>query len=86
MNQIQTEAQAFAELSRKLALSIIQALSVGETQEADSIAHSLLWQSIARKRELVFAVETENPDRYDLTELAIDPNAPNDEADGSTYD
>jgi len=86
MTNTAVEAEAFAELCRKLSLNIIQALSVGATEEADQIAHSLLHQSIARKREFRHSLDMENPDRFDLSALVVDPNAPNDEADGLAYD
>ena len=86
MENTAIEAEAFAELVRKMAGNIVVNLNAGHNKEALDVALSLMGAALDRKREFRHALDMENPDRFDLSALAVDPNAPNDEADGLAYD
>lgn len=86
MENTTVAAEAFAELVRKLSIDIIGKLNAEHYEQAMSAANSLLGAALDRKREFRHALDMENPDRFDLSALAVDPNAPNDEADGLAYD
>ena len=74
MNQTISEASAFAELVRKMALSILRANNEGRYEEATDITLSLLGQATERKRELLEATNEEDndPTHYDLKTLFTD--------------
>lgn len=80
-NTVAIEAEAFAELVRKLSIEIVGKLNAGKHEQALDVALSLMGAALDRKREFRHALDMENPDRFDLSALAVDPNAPNDEAE-----
>lgn len=86
MNETAVEAEAFAELMRRMALNVLQNLIAKEYQTATDSAEALLNEAIRRKREFQAIVTRSDPERFDLSTLVVDPNAPNDEAEGQKYD
>ncbi len=79
MNQTISEASAFAELVRRMALGILRANNEGRYEEATDITLSLLGQATERKRELleVTSEEDKDPARYDLKTLFTENDGEN---------
>lgn len=79
-------AEAFAELMRQMAGGVLRDLVAQDYEGATRGAEALLNEALRCKREFRHALDMENPDRFDLSALVVDPNAPNDEADGLARD
>lgn len=69
MSNTAVEAEAFAELVRKMAIGIVSSLNAGKVEQATDIALSLLGQACDRKKEFANVSEDNNPARYDLKTL-----------------
>ena len=80
MNQTALEAEAFAELMRKMAVGVLRDLIASDYEGATQGAEALLNEAIRRGREFQAITTRSDPARFDLAALKVDPNAPNDEA------
>ena len=72
MNQTALEAEAFAELVRKMSGRIYRALTVNAIEEAKTETLSLLEQALDRKREFQAIATRSDPNRFDLSSLSVD--------------
>jgi len=80
MNQTALEAEAFAELMRRMASSVLRDIVAEDYTGAAHLAEALLDEAIRHKREFAAVVTRSDPDRFNLSQLNVDPDAPNDEA------
>mgnify|MGYP003347751983 FL=1 len=66
-----------------MTVGIVNKLNAGKSHEALDIALSLLEQTLKRKRNFRYVIETADTDRFDFSHLMRDPETPNDEVEGN---